>query len=259
VEQSTTPTAKTLEWIRRYPLLLIVLGHCLFFIGIWNVQIGFGEDTPPMGLALANAPHLVMTSNLYVDLFTLILGLVTPDPMLASVVMRFLVSLLTAVTLFLVLSRFSSRLKMEAILFACFIWIASRLNAPTIQYTSQNGFAFAIMLMGIYCLFSERRAWGFFGFVCFSVAAISLRLEYFAPFLLILLFLAGPNPLVSGRRSGMEPVEERHASATKNWAARGECAGIGPGGNGDSRLAASAFGRALRGPLPPVWLGAMLR
>jgi hypothetical protein len=182
---------KISEWICRHPLWLIVLGHCIFFLGIWNVQIGFGEDTTPIAHALAKAPHLGLTPNLYVDLFVVILAWVAPDPMVASFVMRFVVSLFTAVALFLVLSRFSGRLKMEAILFASFIWIASRLNAPIIQYTSQNSFSFALMLMGIYFLFSPRRGWGLLGFVFFSALAISLRMEWIAPFLLIVVFLAG--------------------------------------------------------------------
>ncbi|EDY19394.1 hypothetical protein CfE428DRAFT_3079 [Chthoniobacter flavus Ellin428] len=182
-------STKSLRWIRRYPLLLLIIGHCFFSLGIWNAEVGFGEDTIPIKLALAHTSPLSLTPNTYNDLYTLILAFVAPDPMVASIVMRFLVSLLTAVSLYLVLSRFSDFLRIEAILFACFVWIASRLCAPIVQFTNVNGFSFSVMLLGIYFLFSKRRVAGFLGFTLFSVLAMTLRPEWIAPFLLILLFL----------------------------------------------------------------------
>jgi len=194
--------------ILRYPLLLVVLGHCLFSLGLWKAEIGFGEDTVPIRTALTSVKEHTLNSNAYIDLYALILGTVAPDPMQAAVVMRFLVSLFTAISLYLVLSRFSDRLKIEAILFATFVWIACRLNAPLVVFTNVNGFSFAIMLLGIYALFSPRRGWGLAGFVFFSGLAISLRPEWIAPFGLIALFLVG-NGLWSWLRRS-QGVERRN-------------------------------------------------
>jgi hypothetical protein len=180
-------------WILRYPLLLVILGQCLFSLGLWKAEIGFGEDTIPIRTALTSVKQHTLTSNAYIDLYALILGAVAPDPMQAAVLMRFLVSLFTAISLYLVLSRFSDRLKIEAVLFATFVWIACRLNAPLVVFTNVNGFSFAIMLLGIYALFSPRRGWRIAGFVFFSGLAISLRPEWIAPFGLITLFLAGDS------------------------------------------------------------------
>ncbi len=182
---------KIARWIRSHPLLLVILGNCLFSWGIWNCWVGYGEDTGPIATALANAPHLAVSRSLFVDLYTMIFAWITSDPLVGFNVMRFLVSFETSVGLFLVLSRFVPALKVEAVLVASLVWIASRLNAPAHLFTNISSFTFGLMLFGIYFLFSKRRFLGLAGFLVFSLAAISQRPEWLAPFLLISLLLVG--------------------------------------------------------------------
>jgi len=174
-----------LAWLWRHPLLLVILANLVFSLGIWNAQDGYGEDMGPVKTALYNIQTQSVNGDLYVKTFTLFLNGITPDPVHAGVLMRFLVSLFTSVSLYLVLSCFSNHLGRGCILFVCFVWTASYLNAPAIQSTSASGFAFGVMMLGIYCLLGDWSVAGAIGFYFFGLTAASLRPEYMAPVLLM--------------------------------------------------------------------------
>lgn len=177
-------------WFWRHPLLLVIIANCIFSLGIWNAQDGYGEDTGPVLTAIRCLRTQTASDNLYVNGFAFLLSGATPDPVNAAVLMRFISSLLGSVSLYLVLSCFSKYLSRGAILFASFVWTASCLNAPAIQSTSLSSFSFGIMMMGVYCLLYSWSAGGVIGFYLLGLTAASLRPEYMAPILLVTLLFA---------------------------------------------------------------------
>jgi hypothetical protein len=179
------------KWLWNHPLLIVIIAHCIFSIGIWNAQSGFGEDTVPVMEALHSTQSPQVKADLYVNVLTVILNGVTSDPVKAVVLMRFLASLLAVVGLYLILSCFSDCLRQGTILFACFVWTASCLNAPAFQSTSTSSFTFGIMSIAIYCILRKWTVASFVGFYYFGLIAASLRPEYMAPIILITLLLIG--------------------------------------------------------------------
>jgi hypothetical protein len=175
----------------RRPLLLVLLAHTVFSVGIWNARDGYGEDTSNVVLAWDVLQTRHPSPSLYIDLIAACLRYFTSDPVTALTFMKYLSSLLATVALCVGLSCFSSRLRPGAIVFACFLWIASSLDAPFSQSTSLSLFAFAIMLLGIDCLLVSRSVWGALGFYCFGLLAAGLRPEYLLPVALMTFVFLG--------------------------------------------------------------------
>jgi hypothetical protein len=170
-----------LNWFWKRPLLLILLAHTLFSIGIWNARDGYGEETNNVSAAFKILRSHQPVSSLYRDLIALTLSYLTPDPISALTFMKYLSSLLATLALYLGLSAFSSKLRQSAIIFACLVWIASSLDAPYLQSTSRALFSFAIMMFGIDCLLLCRSTRGIPGFYLFGILAALLHPEYFLP------------------------------------------------------------------------------
>ena len=178
------------RWIWRHPLLLILLAHSVFSIGIWNARDGYVEDTNNIVVAYRILQSHHADTSVYIDLLALMLR-VMPDPVTALTFLKYLSSLLATVALYLGLSCFSKQLRPGAIIFACLLWIASSLNAPFLVTTSLSLFTFAIILFGFDCLLLNQSIKGLVGFYFFGVVSAMLRPEYFLPVVLMTLILAG--------------------------------------------------------------------
>jgi len=172
-------------------LLLILLAHTIFSLGIWNARDGYGEDTSDVIVAFQVIQTHHPVSSLYIDLIALSLKFFTPDPVTALTFMKYLSSLMATMAIYLGLSSFSKYLRQSAIVFACFVWIACSLDAPILQSTSHSLFAFAIMLFGIDCLLLGESIWSLLGFYIFGGMAMLLRPEYTLPVAVLTVVLAG--------------------------------------------------------------------
>ena len=188
-EDNFLPTA--VRWLWGRPLLFVLLAHTVFSIGIWNARDGYGEETGNVAAAFrlirSQQPH----SSIYVNLIALTLRCLTPDPVMAMTLLKYVSSLLATVTLCLALNCFAGILRPSAIIFACLVWIASDLNAPFLQSTSLSLFTFAVMLFGIYCLLRKESIPALLGFYLLGMLAASLRPEYYLPLVLITVLLLG--------------------------------------------------------------------
>lgn len=161
--------------------------------------------------------------HLYDDLVALALC-VMPDPVTALTFMKYLSSLLATVAIYFALSSFSKILRPGAIVFSCFIWIASSLNAPFLASTSVSLFAFGIMLLGIDCLLPGRSIKGLVGFYFFGLMTVLFRPEYFLPVALITFILMG-RAVWSGSK-----WTELHLGWPRYWTcAGGACLAVGAG------------------------------
>ncbi len=177
-------------WIRRHPLLVILLAHTVFSIGIWNARDGYAEEAHNVAAAFRILQSHHPSLNVYRDLIALTL-IFLPDPITALTFLKYISSLLSTVALYLGLSSFSKNLRPGAIIFACLVWIASPLHAPYLVSTSLSLFTFAIMLFGIDCLLPGRSIPRVFGFYVCGMLAASLRPEYLLPVVLVTLILTG--------------------------------------------------------------------
>jgi hypothetical protein len=174
--------------LQRRPLLIILLAHALFSIGIWNACDGYGEETNNVRMAFHAVQSHRPSSSLYSDVIALTLRYFTPDPVVALTLLKYLSSLMATVALYLALSAFSGGIRRSAIVFACLVWIASSLDAPYLQSTSLSLFTFAIMLFGIDCLLLRWSIAGVLGFYFFGLLAASLHPEYLVPVVLLTFF-----------------------------------------------------------------------
>jgi hypothetical protein len=181
-----SPLARyVLVWLWRRPLLLILLAHTVFSIGIWNARDGYGEETGYVEAAYRVLNLHEHNPSIYNNLLALLLRHVTPDPVAALTLVKYFSSLLATVALYIALSCFSGGIRQSAIVFACFVWIASSLDAPYVQSTSLSLFSFAVMLIGVDCRFLSETVWGVFGFYFFGLLAASLHPEYYMPVVLL--------------------------------------------------------------------------
>jgi hypothetical protein len=205
--------ASAWDAISSRPLLLVVFAFCLFSIGIWNARDGFGEDTSSFitaysyidsnaksALPSSDAPRprasspetaAALEGNLLLMILTAMLNNGCDDPLLAALLLRILSSFLASIAVYFILSSFSPRLSVGAVLFASFAWIASAINAPFYLSTSTSTFAFAIMGFGICFLLRSSSLPSIVGFYGFSLLAIGMRPEYRQPVILITVILIG--------------------------------------------------------------------
>lgn len=179
------------RWILERPLFVVLIAHSLFSIGIWNARDGYGEETSPVIYATMVLQGQRSDPSLYVNLIALTLRYLTADPVGALTFVKYLSSLLATIALCLTLNCFTPLLRRSGIMFACFVWIASSLNAPFLQSSSLSLFTFAIMLLGVNCLLRSESLPGLVGFYVLGVAAALMRPEYYLPVVLVSLPVAG--------------------------------------------------------------------
>ncbi len=165
--------------------MILLFAHSIFCLGIWNARDGYSEETGNVASAFQSVRSGQSASSLYVRLIALTLEHVTPDPVQAVTWMKYFSSLLATVSLFLVLSCFSDRLRKGAILISCFVWIASSLNAPFSQTTSLSLFTLALMLFALYPLLGGSSVVRLICFFALGWCAASLRPEYHIPLALV--------------------------------------------------------------------------
>ena len=182
-------------------ILVLVIAYVTYSWSVWKQPVAFAEDTGALAVGFHNIAYHRWDGDINTIAYTFVLKCLQGDAVAASGAMRFLVSGLTTIALFLVLSCFSDRIRLSAILFATFVWIASRLNSPIIQNTTRSHFAFAIALLGLFCLLRWRNLKGLCGFCFFSFATIRLRPEYVAPFA-VLIFLEIARQVFRRRHGG---------------------------------------------------------
>jgi hypothetical protein len=180
-----------LRWLWHRPLLLILLAHTVFSIGIWNARDGYDEETVPVEGAFHILQFHHVGTSPYNNLVALTLRYITADAVLALTFVKYLCSLLATLALYLALSSFSGVLRRSAIIFACLVWIASSLNAPYAQSSSLSLFSFAIMLLGFDCLLLSKSLVGVVGFFFFGIVAALSRPEYYQPVVLVAVLLTG--------------------------------------------------------------------
>jgi hypothetical protein len=173
--------SKAALWLWGHPLWLVLLAHTVFSLGIWNARDGYGEETTNFASAFAGIRTHQPSSSIYVNLIALSLRLVSPDPVKVATLTKYLSSLLATVAVYLTLSCFSGLFRKAALIFACFAWIASSLNAPFVQSTSLSLFTFAVMLLGCYALLRKETWAAFVGFYACGLLAASMRPEYWLP------------------------------------------------------------------------------
>ena len=204
-----------LRWLWWHPLLFVLLAHTVFSIGIWNARDGYGEETSNVISAFPIIQSPQPGSSIYVDLIALTLRYLTPDPVVAMTLLKYVSFLLATAALCFALSCFVDILRPSAIIFACLVWIASDLNAPFSQSTSLSLFTFAVMLLGIYCLLRKESILGMLGFYSFGLLAASLRPEYYLPVFMITLLL-----MVQAVWRGAQTIQPRFG-LSRYWACEG--------------------------------------
>lgn len=190
-KKSNHLAAAVRRWLGGHPLLFVLFAHAVFSIGIWNARDGYAEETSNVACAFRLVRSQQPNSSIYVNLIALTLRYLTPDPVVAVTLLKYVSSLLATAALCLTLSCFARILRRSAIIFACLVWIASDLNAPFLQSTSLSLFTFAVMLFGIYCLLRRESIPALSGFYLLGLLAASLRPEYYLPVALITLLLTG--------------------------------------------------------------------
>jgi hypothetical protein len=120
VEQTVSKTnglRSSWEWLWRRPLLLILLAHTIFSLGIWNARDGYGEDTGDTMEAFQVLQTHHPVSSLYIDLIALTLKFFTPDPVTALTFMKYLSSLMATMA---ILSRIEQFFKIPPTKCNCF-------------------------------------------------------------------------------------------------------------------------------------------
>ncbi len=178
-------------WLWAHPFVLVLFAHTVFCLGIWNAREGYGEDTVNVTRAFREIQLHQPDSSIYVGLIAATLRFITPEPVQALTWLKYLSSLLATVSVYLALRCFSDVLRTGAILIACFVWIASSLNAPFLQSTSLSLFTFAVMLFAICCLLRGTSLLSLAGFFVLGWVAASLRPEYYVSLVLVAVVLLG--------------------------------------------------------------------
>ena len=183
--------ARGFRWLLSQPLLLIVIAHTVFSMGIWNARDGYGEDTGIFLTAYSGHESLHHGRTIYGGLASFFLTGITSDPVLAATLLKYLSSLLATVAMYLTLSRFAAFLRPGAIILATLAWISCSLDAPYLQSTWYSLFTFGVMLFGVHFLLRRESPGNLIAFFCLGFLAASMRPEYYLPVVLITLILLG--------------------------------------------------------------------
>lgn len=176
------------DWVSHHPLLILVIAHTVFCLGIWNAREGYAEEHTPLIAAFRSIKPLRWNGSLYVDCLVVLLKWLSPDALVALSLVKYISSAVATIALFLVLRACSGLLRVSAILSACFIWIASSLNAPFYQSSSLSLFVFGAMMLGVAAIMRKGSPLRISAFYIFAGLAAAMRPEYYWLVLLLTLF-----------------------------------------------------------------------
>lgn len=187
----------------RFALPLLCLGVAILSWGLWNASIPMGDEGVHILQAIKLQESGGYSSNLYYTSYKLLLDLVSGDPVVAHLVMRFAAALFSTVGLYFVLTAFRMVSPVAAML-ACMAWASSSLVMPYTQQANVNLFALGLVMPGLAILLRHPTVSGLLAFLLGCLWAAMTRPEYYASLLAVglcgvtmILFSARSSPTTS--------------------------------------------------------------
>lgn len=167
----------------RHYFALVLLGTVVASVGVWNAGIPLSDEGVHVleGMKILEG---ISSTNPYYLVYAGLFAWITPDPLVAHLILRFLVTTCSTVGLYFVLRSFRCVSPLATTL-SCIIWAAAPLNNPYTQGGNINVFAICLVLPGLAYLLRTLSLRGLLVFLLGTFWAANVRPEYFAPFLLV--------------------------------------------------------------------------
>lgn len=158
---------------------LLLLGLAAVSIGVWNARMPMGDEGIHLLQAIAVRDSGSFSTSLYYELYALLLGHVTEDPINAHIIMRVLVNVASTLGLYALLTAFP-RISRAAVLLTCLTWASSTFVNHYTQIGNINSFALAVLLPGLAVLLRQPNGFGLMCFILTGLWAAQVRPEYYA-------------------------------------------------------------------------------
>jgi len=187
------------RWHPAYVLAGLILAH----VGLWNAGIPLGDEGVHILQALRIIYGEIASFNPYYLAYAALLTTIAPEPAVAHLVMRFMLSVGSTVGLYLVLRSFRVISPLGATL-ATLAWVGAALCTPYTQSGNNSLLCLTLVLPALAWLL-RRPSWASIcGFALAALVAANVRPEYFAPLILV---PAGGVFLIRARGASGRPVD----------------------------------------------------
>lgn len=188
-----------------YPIIVIT-GVLFAHVALWNAGIPLGDEGVHILQSLRILTGEISSFNPYYLLYALLLSVVTAEPVIAHLIMRFMVSMGSTLGLYLMLRSFRNIGPLAATLTAL-AWAGSALCTPYTQLANNSLLCLTLILPALAYLM-HRPSWSGVTIVAIATLwAAHIRPEYYAPFLLLpfggawLVFLHNRSATAGQRRT----------------------------------------------------------
>ncbi len=163
---------------------ILIIGILVVLLGVWNVGIPLGDEGIHALQGLNLAGNKTFSMNLYYSIYALLFRTVTDDPVVAHVIIRFVVTVATTLGMYFVITAFKSISRLAAVV-ACLIWASSTYANPYVQIGNINGFAFVFAVLGLGMLLRYPTINSLLLFIIGAFWAANVRPEYYASLLAV--------------------------------------------------------------------------
>lgn len=188
-------------------MLILICSVCLISFGIWNADVPLGDEAGHISNALKLIEEGGGSSNSYYLFYVGILKFITPDPVNAHIICRFITSLSASVLMFFFLRSFSFIGSSISILLAVSFWISCRLNVPMVQFGNMNLFCLCIIFPSLILIVRKITVNRALFFIFSLFWASKTRPEYNAPLMIFIIYTV-VIAILALRRSGRPKLFE---------------------------------------------------
>mgnify|MGYP000035333963 FL=1 len=192
--QASSPNGTGSDVPQRWPvsvlLGVLVLLVCFMSWGVWGTSVPVGDEGVHIEMAARHLAEGRLSVNPYYLAYMLVFRFLTPDPLTAHTICRFLTSLFSVMCMALFLRSFRCLKSDWSILFVCAFWACCRLTIPYVQFGNVNVFALNIIFPSLILVVRKNSVPRSLFFLTACLWASQCRLEYWAPFALYTLYLA---------------------------------------------------------------------
>jgi len=171
--------------------ILIVLAVMLMSFGIWHAPLPFGDEGGYINDAIVLNNSHQLSINPYIDFYKFILAFINSDPVHAHYISRLIVSLVSALGMWLLLDSFNLLRSNCAKLITIAFWISSYAVTPKAQFGNVSLFTFDLILIGIIPLLRKQDISRILFFLTMLLWACQIRTEYYISFTLAILYFTG--------------------------------------------------------------------
>ena len=162
-----------------------VLAGVLFaHAALWNAGIPMGDEAVHILQGLRILSGEIASFNPYYLAYAVLLSAVTPEPVIAHLIMRFAVSLGSAAGLYLLLRSFTA-INALSVTLATLAWVGALLCTPYTQSGNNSLLCLALVLPALAWLLRQPSWQSIATFALAAIWAANIRPEYLAPLLLV--------------------------------------------------------------------------